>query len=247
MGSFFGFIDIQDRAPYKVSFRFTPKFLAFLIILGIGYFVARILGSLIDKLLTRVGFDKMVERGGLKKAIGNSGFHVSRILGQLAFYTLFLFVLQLAFGVFGPNAISDLLTRVIAFLPNVFVAICIVVVASAIAAGVKQIVTASIGGLSYGKMIATLAGGAILVVGIFAALNQLQIAPQIVNGLFYAALAIIVGVSIVGIGGGLIMPMRARCETVLQRMEQEVPKVQEHLQAQDQRTQTESSAKGYVA
>ena len=45
------------------------------------------------------------------------------------------------------------------------------------------------------------AGTAILVIGIFAALDQLQIAPVIVNGLFYALLAIIVGVAIVAFGG----------------------------------------------
>jgi hypothetical protein len=52
------------------------------------------------------------------------------------------------------------------------------------------------------------AGMAILVVGIFAALDQLQIAPVIVNGLFYALLAIIVGVAIVAFGGGGIQTAR---------------------------------------
>lgn len=222
---------------------FTPKLLAFIFILVVGYFIAKMLGTLIDKLLVRVKFDQMVERGGLKKALGNSGFHVSDILGKVAFYTMFLFVLELAFGVFGANPISDLLTRVIAFLPNVFVAICIVVVASAIAAAVKELVQNSIGGLSYGRPLAIMAGGAILIVGIFAALNQLQIAPEIVNGLFYAALAIIVGVSIVGIGGGLVMPMRSRWEAALGRIEQEAPKVKEQIET----TATMPPNQGYVA
>jgi len=210
---------------------FVPSFLAFLLILIVGYFVAVLLGNVLDKVLTRVGFDRMVERGGLKQALSQSGYHVSDILGKLVFYTIFLFVLQLAFGVFGPNPISDLLTRVIAFLPNVFVAVVIVVIAASIAQGVKEIIRAAIGGLSYGRAVASLAAAAILVIGVFAALNQLHIAPEIVNGLFYAMLAMVVGVAIVAIGGGGIQPMRTRWETALNRIDQEVPVVAKQVQA----------------
>ena len=51
-------------------------------------------------------------------------------------------------------------------------------------------------------------GIAIVVLGVFAALNQLEIAPEIVNGLFYAILAIIVGSAVVAVGGGCIQTMR---------------------------------------
>ena len=150
----------------------------------------------------------------------------SAVLGKIAFYTVFLFVLQLAFGVFGRNPISDLLTRVIAFLPNV-----IVVLSASIAAAVKELVKATIGGLSYGKALADVAGGAVLLVGAFAALNQLGIAPEIVNVLFYAILAIVVGVSVVAIGGAGIVPLRARWEAALGAIEREAPRAIEHAQS----------------
>jgi MFS family permease len=233
-------------AAWDSVLYFTPKLLAFLLILVVGYFVARALGKVLDRILDRLGFDKMVERGGIKQALSQSGFHVSDILGKVVFYTIFLFVLQLAFGVFGPNPISDLLTRVIAFLPNIFVAIVLVVISAAIAAGVREIVRASIGGLSYGRMLATIASAAIILVGVFAALNQLQIAPQIVNGLFYAILTAIVGVTIVGVGGGLVMPMRARWEGFLNRVETEVPRIQEQVESAKQ-NQTIPRQSGYVS
>ena len=200
-------------------------------------------------MLRRAGFDGMVERGGLKKAMGTSGFHVSDILSMVVFYTLVLFVLQLAFGVFGQNPVSDLLTRVIAFLPNVFVAICIVVIGSAVAAAVRKLVEAAIGGLSYGRALSLAASGAILMVAIFAALNQLQIAPQIVNGIFYAMLAIIVGVSVVGVGGGLVLPMQKRWETALNRVEAEAPRIKDQLEvARNQmRPSTVEGGQGYIA
>ncbi|HEY0867663.1 MAG TPA: hypothetical protein VGE01_09795, partial [Fimbriimonas sp.] len=114
--------------------------------------------------------------------------------------------------------------------PNVFVAIVITVIAASIGAAVRDIVSASIGGLGYGRMLANIAGGAILVIGVFAALNQLGVAPEVVNGIFYAILAIVVGVSVVAIGGGGIQPMRQRWETALNRMDMEIPRVKEQVQ-----------------
>ena len=91
------------------------------------------------------------------------------------FYVVFLFVLQLAFGVFDPNPIDDLLEGIIAFLPKVFVAISsIVVITAAVATAVKTLVESVLGGLSYGRTLAMVASAAIWVVGITAALNQVE-------------------------------------------------------------------------
>lgn len=209
---------------------FVPNFLAFLVILLLGYLLARLLGKGIDKTLHRLGFDRVLERGGIPRALEPSGYQVSDLLGKLVFYTTLLFALQLAFGVFGPNPMSALLTRTIAFLPNIFVALVLLVLAASLATAVKEIVQASLGGLSYGKVLANGAGIAILVVGVFAALNQLEIAPAIVNGLFYTLLAILAGSAIVAVGGGGIVPMRRQWEKALSRMEQEAPRLQQHLQ-----------------
>ncbi|MDQ3216714.1 MAG: hypothetical protein M3Q18_02440, partial [Actinomycetota bacterium] len=113
---------------------FVPKLIAFLLILVVGYFIAKAISRILDKVLEKVGFDKAVERGGVGKALEKSQYDASSILGRIVFYTLFLFVLQLAFSVFGPNPISELITGVIAYLPNVFVAIVIVVIGAAVAA-----------------------------------------------------------------------------------------------------------------
>jgi len=210
--------------------RIVPKFIALLVILLIGYFIAKAIGKIADKLLERVGFDRAVERGGVGKALEKSKFDASDIVSKVIFYALFLLVLQMAFGVFGRNPISDLLRSVIAYLPRVLVAILIIVVASAIGAAVRELVDAALGGLSYGKLLGTCAGAAIVVVGVFAAFNELLIAPAIVSGLFYAILAIIVGSAVIAIGGGGIAPMRERWQNVLNKYDEEKPKIQQARQ-----------------
>jgi len=228
---------------------FVPKFVGFLVILIVGYLVAKLIGKAADAILERVGFDRAVERGGVKRALAQTKYDASDIISKIIFYALFLIVLQLAFGVFGPNPISDLLEGVISYLPKVIVAIIIIIVASAIAAAVRDLIEASLGGLSYGTLLANVAAGAIIVVGVFAALNQLQIAPAIVTGLFYALLAIIVGSAVIAIGGGGIVPMRQRWDRALARYDAEKPNVQEAARGSkeriaervDQRTQQASS------
>ncbi len=203
----------------------VPKLVGFLIILVIGYFIAKVIARILDRVLERVGFDRWVERGGVRVALERSRYDASSLLAKIVFYAAMLFVLQLAFGVFGPNPISDIIQAVIGFLPRLFVAILIIVVASAIAAGVKDLLSAAMGGLSYGRMLATLASVAIIAIGIFAALSELQIATPIVNGLFYALLAIIAGSAIVAIGGSGIGPMRRVWERALSRVEEEAPRL----------------------
>ena len=181
---------------------FVPKLLGFFLILLIGWFICKALAKLVNGLLERVGFDRWVERGALKTALDKSKFDASDVLATIVFWGAFLFVLQLAFGIFGENPINDLLAGLIAYLPRVFVAVLILVITAALAKVVSELLEAMLGATSAGSVIAKGAGIAILVVGVFAALNQLQIAPEIVNGLFYALLAVIVGSAIVAFGGG---------------------------------------------
>ena len=215
-------IDIQggiSEAWQRIAV-FVPKLLGFLAILIIGYFVAKILAKIADRLLERVGFDRWVERGALKQALDKSKFDASDVMATIVFWTVFLLVLQLAFGVFGSNPVSDLLAGLIAYLPKVFVAVLILVIAAALAKVATDLLTAVLGAVSGGQWIARGAGIAILVVGIFAALNQLEIAPEIVNGLFYAILAIIVGSAIVAVGGGGIQTMRRYWEQASSTVEE---------------------------
>ena len=102
---------------------FVPKLLGFLVILIIGYFLAKALSRIVDGLLERVGFDRWVERGSLKTALERSRFDASDIMAVIVFWAVFLIALQLAFGIFGNNPVSELITGIIAYLPNVLVAV----------------------------------------------------------------------------------------------------------------------------
>ena len=210
---------------------FVPKALAFIVILVIGYFVARFVLKIVDKVLERVGFDRAVERGGLGRALRRSRYDASDILARLAYYAVLLFTLQLAFGIWGPNPISDLIRAVVSWLPLAFVAIVIVVVAAAIASAVRDLITGALGGLSYGRLIANLVSVFIVGLGVIAALNQVGIATTVTGPVLYAVLATVAGILIVGVGGGLVRPMQRRWEGWLDRVASESAVIRDKARA----------------
>jgi hypothetical protein len=209
---------------------FVPKLAAALLILLAGWFVAKAVASILNKVLERVGFDRVVERGGVRQVLARSKYDPSDILAKLVFWTIILFVLQLAFGVFGANPISDLLRGLIAYLPNVFVAILIIVIAAAVARAVTDLLSNLLSAMQGGQLLARGAGIAILVFAAFAALDQLQIAPRIVTGLWYAILAAVVGSVIVAVGGGGIRTMQRYWERTASRAEQRAPQLRQQVQ-----------------
>ncbi|MDZ5447828.1 hypothetical protein U2F26_34880 [Micromonospora sp. 4G57] len=217
---------------WRAVLLFVPKAVAFIVILVIGWLVARAVLKIVDKVLERVGFDRAVERGGVKRALERTKYDASDILARLAYYAVLLFTLQLAFGVWGPNPISDLIRGVISWLPRAFVAIVIVVVAAAIANAVRDLVTGALGGLSYGRVLANLAAVFILALGIIAALNQVGIATTVTTPVLIAFLATVAGILIIGVGGGLVKPMQTRWDRWLDRMAEESRAIREQRQAQ---------------
>ncbi|MEV0627182.1 mechanosensitive ion channel family protein [Nonomuraea wenchangensis] len=210
---------------------FVPRLVAFLVILVIGYLIAKALEKVVDKILQRIGFDRAVDRSGVRRWLERSKYDASSLLGRIVFYAIVLVTLQIAFSVFGPNPISVLLTGVVAWLPRALVAIVIVVVAGAIAKGVRDILNGALGGLSYGRWIATAAAVFIWALGIIAALNQIGVATTVTTPVLITVLGTIGAILAIGIGGGLIRPMQQRWERWLSRMEAEAPQARAHAEA----------------
>jgi Conserved TM helix len=202
---------------------FVPKLLAFLVILFIGWLIAKAIAKIVDKVLERAGFDRVVERGGINRMMARSKYDASDIIAKLLYYAVLLITLQIAFGVWGPNPVSAVLTGIVAWLPRAVVAIVIIVVAGAVARAVRDLLTNALGGLSYGALLGTLASVFVWGLGIIAALNQIGVAMSVTLPVLITVLATIGGIAVVGVGGGLIRPMQARWDRWLGKAEEELP------------------------
>lgn len=226
-------VDIGEAVAdmWRSVLLFIPKAIAFIAVLVVGWIVARAVLKIVDNVLERVGFDRVIDRSGIGRALERTKYDASDILAKLAYYAVLLFTLQLAFGIWGPNAISSLIGAVVAWLPRAFVAIVIVIVAAAIANAVRDLVSGTLGGLSYGRIMANLAAIFVLALGVIAALNQVGIATTVTTPVLIAFLATASGILIVGVGGGLVRPMQARWEDWLQRASAESRAIREQARA----------------
>ena len=112
-----------------------------------------------------------------------------------------------------------------AWLPRLAVAIIIVIIASAIAHAVRELLVATLGAVSYGRFLADAVAAFIVVLGVIAALNQIGVATTVTEPLLIAALATIGAILAIGLGGGMIKPMQQRWERILSTAERDVESV----------------------
>ena len=221
----------QPLASFQISnsiqnlldtiFHSIPKIVVFLLILIIGWLVAKALARVVDMLLRTVKFDHFVERGVVGQTLARSNTDATSLIARIVYYAILLVTLQLAFGVWGPNPISTMLNAVVAWLPRAIVAIIVIVIASAIAKVVKDLINGAIGGLSYGPFLANLASIFIIALGAIAALNQVGIASSVTEPVLLTVLFTAGATVAIGVGGGLVKPMQDRWERMLSAAERE--------------------------
>jgi hypothetical protein len=182
---------------------FVPNLLAALAILIVGYFVAKILGSLVSRALKRVGFDSLLQRGQGGRYVEKVTTSPSRLFGTLTFWAVMLGVISIAVGVLGIQLLENAVAAIWAYVPNVIAALVIFLVAGAISAGVAALARRTMGGTALGNIVATAAPILVMTIATFMILNQLRIAPEIVQ-ITYAGLvfAIALGAALAfGLGG----------------------------------------------
>jgi hypothetical protein len=168
-------------------FDFLPNLIAFIAVLVIGYFVAKIIAGALSKVLEGAGLDRTLTQGQGGQYVSKVTSSPSRLLGRIAFWAVMLGVLSLAASVLGISALTAFVGAVFAYLPNVIAALAIFLVAGALAAGIGALVSRTMGDTPTGKVVATVLPGLVMAIAIFMILEQLQIAPEIVR-ITYAAL-----------------------------------------------------------
>jgi hypothetical protein len=186
-------------------FKFIPNLIGFLVILIVGYFVARLVKSVIARVLDKVGLDRHLHSGQTGEYVEriSPGASPSKLIGAVAFWFIFLFVLSAAIGALQIPAVTAFMNQVLAYLPNVVVAVLIFVVAGVVAAAVAGLVAKTMGDTPTGKIVASVVPALVMGIAIFMILNQLEIAPEIVQ-ITYTALigALALGLALAfGLGG----------------------------------------------
>ena len=168
-------------------FAFIPELIGALLILIIGYFVAKIVAGVISKVLGRTGMDRTLTQGQGGTFVSRLTSSPSGLIGRVIFWVLFLGVIALAVSVLGIDALTNFVAAIFAYLPNVLAALLIFLVAGAIAGGIAALVARTMGDTPTGKIVGSVAPILVMAIATFMILDQLKIAPDIVV-ITYAAL-----------------------------------------------------------
>lgn len=191
--------------------EFIPRLLIALVILVIGRFIANLIRKGAEAVLSKVGFDNVMDRAGLGIHLERAGYPDSgKLLAKLAYWFIMVIVLQVAANALGVEAIQDILNDILEFIPKLFVALIIIVITGAAANFVKDAVSSAAAATGAGSQIGSVASAAVWMIGGFAAINQLGIAEDIVDTLFSAIAASLVGILVIKFGVGGINSARDR-------------------------------------
>jgi hypothetical protein len=191
VSSLFAAVDIGNSVQQGLNslIGFLPRLLGFLIIVAIGWIVAKVVKTALTKVLQKVGLDHALHSGHAGQYVDKVAPNTSpsRLIGSIAYWFIFLGALAIAVSQLGIPALNNFVAAIGAYLPNIIAAILIFVIAGAIAAAVGGLVARTMGDTPTGKIVGSVVPVLVMAIATFMILNQLQIATEIVT-ITYAAL-----------------------------------------------------------
>ena len=212
-----------------------PRVIGFVVILLIGWFIAGLIASAVASLLRAVKFNDLAQRSGLSGFVQNMGVRTDAAgaLANLAKWFVRLIVLVVAFDALGLPAVSQVLQQFLLWLPNLVVALVILVIAGLAANALAGIVRGATSEAGFGNpnLLSNIARVAVWAFAIVVAVNQIGIAKELVNTLFMgivAALALALGLAF-GLGGRETAGQMV--QSWYQRSQQAAPKLAQAAEA----------------
>ncbi len=186
---------------------YTPRVLAAVVVLVLGYFVAKLVARAITLLCERAGLQRAAERSGLWESMSHMSIrrNVPAIVGTIIFWGLMLVFLMAAFNILEIREVSTAISQVVAYIPNLLVATVMVVVGLLVAGFLRGVIATSADrvGISYAEHLSNGCYYVMALMVFMAAFDQLHIQFALLN---YAILIVFGGLALgfglaLGLGG----------------------------------------------
>lgn len=175
-----------------------PGLVAAVLILLAGYFLARQIQRGLDHLLKRLDFNRAAQASGLDDVVHRTGARLDpvRAVAKLAFWFVMLVVTLLASTALGLDSINEMFGQMLSFLPALIAAIVVVILGMIVGEFVRGLILASAGNIAGVPTVARVAKGAVVLIAVFMALQQVGVAGEIVT----TAFTLIVGAVALAVG-----------------------------------------------
>jgi hypothetical protein len=198
------------QSLFNELMAFLPELVAAIVIIILGFFIGGILGTTVRKLFKRTKLDQALDKAGVDDLTHRAGydFKPARFAGDLVKWFIILAFTIVALNVLGLTAVTEFMGEILAYLPKVLAAALILFVGLIAANATRGITEGAVRGartISSDKagLLGSIAYYAVVIFAALAALNQMEIAPELIQILFAG---IVVAVSLAfglafGLGG----------------------------------------------
>lgn len=187
--------------------NFLPSILGAILVLVIGWFVSAFLATVVAKGLNFLGFDRAAETSGFGDFVRRSGagWTPSKIIAECVKWFVRLIFIQAAAGLLMMPQLTAIINSIVLFIPNIIVAVGIIVIGSLLARFLSTAVQGSVSEMGVGNpyILSAFTKYAVMAFAILAAIDQLGIAKTVVATLFIglvAAVSVALGLAF-GLGG----------------------------------------------
>lgn len=186
---------------------FIPSLIGALIVLIIGLIVAAGLGSIVERIIAAIKIDAFLKRLGLEEYFGRAGLKINagKFFGALVYWFFIIVFVLAAADAIGLSGLAQFLKDVVAYIPQIVVAVLVLLVSVVIANALRAAVKASVTGakLHAANFLSNITWWAAVIFGFVTALIQLGIAPMLLNTIITGLVAMIAlaGGIAFGLGG----------------------------------------------
>lgn len=186
---------------------FVPKLIAALVLLFLGWIIAKVMRAGTTHLLKLVHFDVLAEKSGIEAFLkqGNLDLSLGKILGEVIYWLVLMVVVVTVSNSLGLHMVADLFNKVALYIPNIIVAILVLVFGTLLARFLNRLIFAYLNnmGVDGALTISTISEYAVQLFVVFVALEQLQIGTLLLTAAFQIAFgAVCLALAIAfGLGG----------------------------------------------
>lgn len=170
---------------------FVPQLIAALLLLFIGWILAKLARSGVRRLLTAMKFDKITEKSGLEAFMQHAELELSLagVISNLVYWLIILVMIVTVANSLGLQMVADLFNKVVFYIPNVIVAILVLVFGTILARFINRLVFAWLNNMEFdgALTVSTFSEYAMMVFVFFIAMEQLQIANELLTAAFIIA------------------------------------------------------------
>lgn len=187
---------------------FVPKLIFAIVIFIIGWAIGAVVSRALAQVINALKVNKLFESVGAKNILDRAGFRLDfgRFVGEIAKWFIVLVFLMASLDVLGLNQVNLFLREVVlSYLPRVFIAAFLIIIATLLSDAIKRFVegSAMAMGIRSARMAGTVAKWAIWIFVIIIVLSELGIAPAFMQILFTGIIAMmaLAGGLAFGLGG----------------------------------------------